>query len=286
MFDHPARPVHRSRRVLLAAVLVLTVGLAACGSDDTADKPSGSTSTTTTTKPEKGTTGADFADRTFVSKLVKGRDLVPGSQITLTFADDRLGVSGGCNTMSAPYAFAKDTLRWTEAAMSTQMGCEPAATEQDQWLSTLFTDGVGAQLKGDILTLMDRGVVVTLEDKESAQPDKELVGPTWTLESTQDGDTASSLPAGAEPPTITFTADGSVAVFTGCNRGSGGYQASSDGTSIDFGMLAITKMACKDPGAGLESAVLAVLDGTVSMAIQGDQLTLGKGDQGLVYRAA
>ena len=69
---------------------------------------------------------------------------------------------------------------------------------------------------------------------------------------------------------------GTVAVSTGCNTGSGGYQVAGD--EITFGAIAITLMACAEPAASVEQSVLAVLDGTVTFTIADDVLTLMKGE--------
>ena len=50
--------------------------------------------------------------------------------------------------------------------------------------------------------------------------------------------------------------------------------------------MRLTKMACNGEPQAVETAVLAVLDGDVTFAIEGAQLTLTKATQGLVYRAA
>ena len=59
----------------------------------------------------------------------------------------------------------------------------------------------------------------------------------------------------------------------------------SPGMQITFGPIAITLMACPEPGAGVEQSVLAVLDGVVTLTVADDVLTLMKGDEGLMYVA-
>ena len=83
-----------------------------------------------------------LADQTFVSDSVTGHDLVEGSQIRLSFEDDRLTVNAGCNTMSAAYTYEGTTLKWDGPAASTQMACDQALMDQDQWLTTVFETGV------------------------------------------------------------------------------------------------------------------------------------------------
>ena len=46
-----------------------------------------------------------------------------------------------------------------------------------------------------------------------------------------------------------------------------------------------SRRACEELATEQETAVIAVLDGTVVYEIDSDQLTLTKGDHGLIYRA-
>ena len=130
------------------------------------------------------------------------------------------------------------------------------------------------------------GTTVTLDAVTSpAEGDGiALVGPTYTLTSIEAGDAVSSLPAGVEAPTLVFADDGTVAVFTGCNRGSTTYEQGAG--SITFGPLATTKMACEPAAQELESTVTAVLGGPVRVTRVGADLTLATRDQSLVFTAS
>jgi heat shock protein HslJ len=252
--------------------LLVAATLAACGSD--ADTRSGGDPTTTV-----GGGGSDLAGTTFESTSVSGHELVEGTRIRLTFDDQSMGANAGCNTMSGPYSFAGGTLQWTDAPAATMMGCEADLQAQDEWLVALLTEGVEAEPDGDLLTLTSDTVTIELQ----AEVDASLTGTTWTLESTIDGDTASSVPAGVEPPTLEIADDGTVSLFAGCNRGSG--TVVFTGATMTFEPLALTRMACEGEASAVEATVVAVLDGSVDVAIEGDSLTITNGDRGLVYRA-
>jgi heat shock protein HslJ len=58
-----------------------------------------------------------------------------------------------------------------------------------------------------------------------------------------------------------FTDDGQVMVTTGCNSGSGGVEVRT--TTILFGDLALTRMACAGPAGEMEQAMLTVLSADV-----------------------
>ena len=95
----------------------------------------------------------------------------------------------------------------------------------------------------------------------------------------------SSLPANAEA-TLTIT-DGQAAIQTGCNSGSGTVEITD--TTMTFGPIAITKMACPEELTALENSVLAVFEGEVTYEITGDKLSIRKaaadGEIGLEYIA-
>ena len=135
-----------------------------------------------------------------------------------------------------------------------------------------------------MLTLTAPGAVVTLEDREVANPDLPLEGTTWNVEGLITGDAVSSLPAGGRVPSLVME-DGSITLDTGCNRGTGGYEL-GDG-EITFGPIATTRAACKDPlAAQAEQVVLATLTGTATYEIEADVLTIRSGTNGLVLRGA
>ena len=218
--------------------------------------------------------------REFVSTEVVGYQLVPDTQIRLSFDGDQLGATGGCNQLSGTWSLDDDVLMVGQMA-STMMACEPAALmDQDTWLSSFLTSEPVVSLEGETLTLTAGTSSMTLTDAEVAEPDQSLEGPTWTLDSIVTANAVSSL--AAPPATLTFAA-GQVAVDTGCNTGSGGYGATD--TEITFSPIALTRRACEPLAAEQEAAVIAVLDGTVTYEIDSDQLTLTKGDRGLIYRA-
>lgn len=281
--------------MVLGLVGVAALVVAGCGSEDGDDgsgtgSGSGSPSTTGADGGDAGgaggaeVTAADLEGRTFTSTAVTGRELVAGSSIRLTFEGGNLGVNAGCNQSTGAFVLADGALRWDGPAASTQMACEDELMAQDAWLATLFEAGVDAALDGEALTLAADDVTIELVD-EGAQPDAPLVGGTWSLASIVANEAVSSVPAEVEAPTLTFADDGTVAVFTGCNRGSGPFELDPDGASATVGPIAITKMFCEGAAGEVEASVLAVLDGEVQVERDGEQLTLTKGDAGLVYQA-
>src|SRR6476469_5771426 len=135
------------------------------------------------------------------------------------------------------------------------------------------------------MSLANATTRIDFQDREIAEPDQPLTMITWTLSSILDGDTASSVPQGAEA-TLLFKDDGTVEVAFGCNAGGGQYTVNGD--TITFSQIVSTKMACLGAKGEVESAVTAVIhDGDVTFSIDHATLTLQTRDgHGLQYAAA
>jgi heat shock protein HslJ len=209
------------------------------------------------------------------------RPLVDGTQIRLSFADGQLAAAAGCNTVGGSYRIDGERLIFEGGAM-TEMGCDEERHAQDDWLVSFLGSGPTMAQSDDKLTLTSDVTVITLQDREVAEPDLPLTATTWTVDSIISGDAVSSVPNGAVA-TLDFTDDGRVEVDNGCNTGSGAYEV-TNGT-IRVSELLTTLRACDEPAAQLEGAVMAVLSAAeIDYAIDAGSLTLMAGDQGLGLR--
>jgi heat shock protein HslJ len=254
------RPHHASRAVMRIRPILVGLALTACG----------------------GLPGATLDGTEWVSIAVTedgaNRPLVDGTQISLRFADDQIGASAGCNTMSGAYGTDSGTLI-VETAGTTEMGCDEERHAQDDWLFGLLGSRPEITQDGDKLILTADATVITLQDREVAEPDLPLTGTTWTVDSIVSGDAVSSVPAGATA-TLVFTDDGRLELDNGCNVGGGTYEV-TDGT-LRVGVLETTLRACEAAAAQLESAVMSVLNaGELEWSIDASFLTLMAGDNGL-----
>jgi heat shock protein HslJ len=286
-----------SRRVLWSVTVLAALALLAAGCGDDGDEGAGDTGgggSTTAPSDAADTAGPGgddpLAGRTFLATQVTGHDLVPGSELRLTFDGDLLVVAAGCNSMRSGYAFDGGRLAWTGNPAATMMACEPELMAQDEWMAGLLTAGVEAEVAGDDLVLTSGDVRIELVAEPAggaadgaAGSSPSLYGTTWTLTSIIDGEGASSVPAGVEPPTLVFAEDGSVGLFTGCNSGSTSVEI-TDTTAV-FAPPVTTLIGCDGDAGVVEAAVLAVVDGQVDLVVDGDQLTLGKGEDGLAFTA-
>jgi heat shock protein HslJ len=230
-----------------------------------------------------GTGSADALDgRTFLSTSVvdggEDRPLVANTEIRLTFNDGQLGASAGCNTFGGLFRVEDATLIVDGGAM-TEMGCDEERSAQDEWLFALLGSRPQLALSDNELSITAGETVITLLDREIAEPDLALVGSTWTVDTIIGGDAASSLPNGATA-TLTFAEDGTVDLETGCNTGGGRYSVSGD--EIQFAEIVQTDIGCDGAAAALEEAVIAALaPGTATYSIEADRLTIMAGDHGL-----
>jgi heat shock protein HslJ len=205
--------------------------------------------------------------------------LVAGSQVRLWFGGGQVGASAGCNSMGGPYTIVGDRIVARQLS-TTEMACDPALMNQDRWLAGLL-DGATITLAGDELTLAKDGVGLILLDREVADPDRPLIGTRWVVDGLVSGGAVSSVPVGVVA-TLTF-ADRRVDVEAGCNRGGGPVTVTE--TTITFGPIALTKMACPGGAMEVERAVKAVLTGEVRYTVEAGTLTLDAGAFGLTLRS-
>ncbi len=116
------------------------------------------------------------------------------------------------------------------------------------------------------MTLEGDGVVISFAEIADAP----IEGTTWEVTGTVANQGVSSVPADPKA-TITIT-DGNVAVDAGCNTGSGTVEVTE--TTLTFGPIATTRMACPEDVMALETSVLQTLSGTVDYAIHGDTMLM------------
>lgn len=254
------------RRMLLAVPLLLV--LAACG-----QRPSGEAGAPTP-DPLRG--------RTFLATAVtedgKPHPLV--AELSIEFTDDgRLIARAGCNMMQGDVDTSDGKIVLDELA-TTDMGCDKARLDQDAFVAGVLRGAPSWRLADDALTITAGSTVVELSPRELVHPDRDLTGTTWQLDTIVDGQSASSMPAGAQPVTLVF--DGTkVRADTHCNGVSADYTVSGDTITFDLGMM--TKMACAPEIMQGENAVVDALQGKAKYEITADRLTLtsesGKGIQ-------
>jgi heat shock protein HslJ len=242
-------------RTVIALLALAGLTFAACGSDDSGG--SGDAPTT-----------ADLDGRTFVSTDVTGYDLVEGSEITMDFEGGAVSVNAGCNTINIPFEIVDGEFSSEMSAIMTMMACDEPLMDQEQWLSEFLITLPDITLAGSTLTLAGGDTTITLDELQPS----ELVGTTWVVSGTVANEAVTvSLVDSEASMTIS---DGQAQVDTGCNTGSSTVEITD--TTITFGPLALTRMACDEELTRLEASVVLTLDGEVTYEINGDTLTLRK----------
>jgi heat shock protein HslJ len=221
-----------------------------------------------------------LAGRTFESTSVTGHELEPDTAVHLTFVDDVLAVTAGCNTMVGDWTDDDGELAWKGEPATTRMACSPELTAQDEWLSGLLTDGMTISDDDDAdLTLESDDVTIELEAQDEPAASA-LLGRTWTVVGVIDDGSSSRLPQSVTNPTLVVAASGDVAVDTACNTGRTTVRIEEE--TMEFGTLALTQKGCSPLLSSIEHEVTGVLDGTVAKLTDGSVLILTKGDRGLI----
>lgn len=252
--------MHRIVGAAIAALLLL----GACGPSEVGD-----------VAPRATGAGDTVDGRVFLSRSVTGRELVEGTEIRLTFRDGQLGATAGCNSLGSPYAIRDDTLVVTGEGMSmTEIGCDPDRHDQDTWLAAFLSGEPRIELEGDELTLSRGSTTIVLVDREVADPDRELIGTTWEVDTVVSGETASSAAPGVTltfPDRETFTAGSE-----GCTSVEGSMRL-GEGT-ITFGDFAVRDIGCPHPWA---ETLEVIGSGETSYTIEASRLTIEAGDAGI-----
>lgn len=244
-------------RILAAIVVAAAAALTGCG--------------------QSGSSPVTPAGRTFVSTDVEGTTIPGGGPLTLDFTDDgRVSVNAGCNTGSGTVDFANHTMTVGPLAM-TLMACPGEAATADAWVTAFLEESPSWKVAGDDLILSTDTATVTMTDRAVLEPDRPIIGTTWTVSSLISPDAVSTSTALEQSvPRLSIAEDGAVTGNAGCNRING--TADVHESTIVFGPLATTRMACPDEVAEVERAVLHVLDGEVQAVVDSDTLRLTKPD--------
>jgi heat shock protein HslJ len=217
--------------------------------------------------------------RTFLSTAVteNGQDhpLVAGTRISIDiFSATELHVQAGCNAIGVKGALDGQRFKATQFG-STAMGCDQPRLAQDNWVIAFFTAGTTWQLTGDQLVLTAGANVITLLDRRVVDPDRPIIGTHWVVTGSFDQQTASSAPDAQA--SVQFAADGTVTATTGCATLTG--PATVAGATITFGALQRGSVqACEALATTLDAAMVRVLQGKVTAAVNASRLTLTAAD--------
>lgn len=259
----------RRHLATLAIGLAVLAPLAGCG-DGGGDESAENTTTAPTEDPVAG--------RTFESTALEGTapPLLDGVPITITFGDDGdLTIDSGCDPITGSYAVEGPILVVRDLA-GTQSGCTPGLVPQNEWISDMIVTRPSITVTPpDGLVLSDEPWTLTMV--EAGTEDATLVGPAWTLASLVDGEVSTPL-TNTVTASIVFSTDGRYELFAGCNSGSGTYTPPGGGATIEVAPPTLTRERCDEDAMEVESAVVATLEGAVTVELGPDRLTLTSAD--------
>lgn len=227
------------------------------------------------------------------------------SSYTVTFtADGQMQIKADCNTAQATYTLENDALAITLGAV-TRAACPPGSLSAD-FLTHLSTVA-GFEMDGSDLILRLAGdggsmifrnggpvaeaapAVAATEAPAGAPAASEtpqLVGPTWQWENFFDVATGKNSFDIATPEnyTVTFLADGTVAMQADCNRAAGTYTVEGAALRIEVGP--VTLAACGAESRGADFLINLTAAGTY-MFVEGKLAVDLQADSGrMVFGAA
>jgi heat shock protein HslJ len=127
--------------------------------------------------------------------------------------------------------------------------------------------------------LISLAILGTQQSCVSETTETNLTGSAWKLVELE-GEPATPG-TGGKQSFLSFTEDGTVSGFAGCNRFTGSFQ--SDGDELSFSPLASTRMACAE-GMEQENQFLAALTEVERYSIHSSELALYGGDEPTIAR--
>lgn len=266
--------VLRSRRAFGSALTaaVLSFSLGGCGDSGEANS----------------TPAIELAGE-FLSVEQSTFELVPNTTVRMSFEENRISLSAGCNTMFGQYQLDDSQLRVGPLA-STMIGCPEALAAQDQRLDEFLTGGplLSASTDGFTLTGSD-GATLVMVTRAIADPDRPLIGSQWRVESIIQNE-AFVAAVGFDSVVVSFTGD-QVQVNTPCATGSAPYTLLEDG-NLTTGELNLTDVVTPDPtvcssdyGVLEAQKVLSeVFGGTVQVDGNASRVTLTGNGTGITLR--
>lgn len=272
--------------VALAAVL-----LAACGGGTdplAADEPGGD--------PMAGPHGAWV-----LVEAAPPIEVPDAGRVTLTVEEDdgqlRVGGTAACNSYGGALEAGADGTWSLAELMWTEMGCEPALMDAEAaYLDGLLAVDAWARPTADTLHLTGPDITLRFEQLPEVET-ASLTGTTWELDGFVHGTGAdgavSSVPTGVDPAVLRLEADGTVTLFTGCRDFAGEWTVNGDEvmlptwgeTEDSRGVGSDGALTCGDHAEAQERDVLAVFESGVRATIDGQRLTLQRGEAGLTLRA-
>ncbi len=182
----------------------------------------------------------------WVLKFAQGGQ-IPSKKPELRFKNGDFFGNDGCNTISGSYQ-QKGVQRQRlilRLGMSTRMACPQEIQEFNQRYAYLLSQVTGFRREPDgmTLTLLDAPGRTILRYQAISQA---LERTQWTVSAVNDGQQAVESTSGMERLHISFTANGELFGFAGCNDFSAAYKYHAGKKKIEISNLTISNMVCTD----------------------------------------
>jgi heat shock protein HslJ len=203
---------------------------------------------------------------------------LPGATASITFTEDEINGSTGCNSYFGNYTLDVSALA-IDPLGRTERGCEGIMEQEEGYLEMLQASE-SITLEEERLTIHTALGDIVFKPKE----DLTLEGTNWVLSSiVQDQDVVSTR-RNAEEITAVFE-EGQVAGSTGCNQYFTDYQL--DGTDLTLGTVSATTMSCDEETDQREQEYLTALAEVAGFEIERETLTLTdtEGNHLVIFRA-
>jgi heat shock protein HslJ len=212
--------------IIIALALALVILLVGCGSPEQTPTPAPETF------PTAGPVGLDGSEWTLTT--LKGADLLPGTHITLGFAEEQASGFAGCNAYGGPYSTGDDgTLSVSMPEMTAQACLEPQGVmEQEQAYLAALRDAAAYRRAGDRLDLVGaegESLLIFARKERFAMDPGALPDTKWQLVSF-DG----ASPVEGSRITLAFRDLSHVSGQAGCREYTATYEASGDRIRFPF----------------------------------------------------
>jgi heat shock protein HslJ len=202
--------------------------------------------------------------------------------ITLSFENDQIAGTDGCNRYHGSYTLNADKLSINKHIASTMMACpEPITRQAAAYISALMAT-VSYKIDGQQLLLMNASGKTLARFNKQAM---ELGGTAWQVLSVNNGKQAVVSTIIGSKLTVNFSTDGKLSGLAGCNQYTASYEVS--GKTIKISSVAATRKLCMKLEGIMEQEAqfLRTLETVTSYRIDGTRLELRTATNALAIMA-
>jgi len=255
-----------TRKPWIVLTVLISLLLAACvSSSSSIEVP---TATSIITLKETG----------WLLESLRGQPVLPGTQLTINFENDKFHGRDGCNLFNGMYTVDRDRVDIEKDIATSMMSCEePIMQQASAYLDALILAKT-FEVSGQGLILRDSQEKILAEFIPQS---RELGGTSWVVTGYNNGKQAVVSVITGSSLTANFGADGMLTGSTGCNNYTASYQVIGD--TLRVGPSATTRKMCAEPAGVMdqEALFLKALEMVSTYSIDGDKLEMRTSDNAL-----